>query len=78
MAENPDGPHERIPAWDETADAMLADVDYDADLGKRMADDAIRVANGELSEAEFHERYHEEVKAEFGRDDRPTDPENDD
>lgn len=47
--------------------------EYDEDLGRRMARDAQRVSNGELSEAEFHEKYHEEVKAEFGRDDRPID-----
>ena len=36
-----------------------------------MARDARRVSDGELSEAEFHEQYHEAVLAEFGRDDRP-------
>nr|WP_071933366.1 4Fe-4S ferredoxin N-terminal domain-containing protein [Halodesulfurarchaeum formicicum] len=45
--------------------------DYDEDLGRRMARDARRVSDGELSEAEFHEKYHEEVLEEFGRDDRP-------
>lgn len=42
-----------------------------------MARDAIRVTMGELSEAEFHEKYHEEVLEEFGVDDRPTAPGND-
>ncbi|MDR5656570.1 4Fe-4S ferredoxin N-terminal domain-containing protein [Halodesulfurarchaeum sp. HSR-GB] len=45
--------------------------DYDEDLGRRMARDARRVSDGTLSEAEFHEKYHEEVLEEFGRDDRP-------
>ena len=40
-----------------------------------MARDAIRVSNGELTDAEFHERYHEAVLEEFGEDQRPTKPE---
>lgn len=43
-----------------------------------MARDAIRVTRGELSEAAFHERYHEDVLEEFGVDERPTAPEADD
>jgi molybdopterin-containing oxidoreductase family iron-sulfur binding subunit len=54
----------------EEAERMLADVDYDAELGAAMAEDAQRVVAGELSEAEFHERYHEAVLEEFGRDAR--------
>ena len=46
-------------------------ADFDEELGRRMARDARRVSNGELAEAEFHERYHEAVLEEFGRDDRP-------
>jgi len=38
--------------------------------GVEMAKDAQRVAAGELSEAEFQERYHELVLEEFGEDDR--------
>jgi Fe-S-cluster-containing dehydrogenase component len=52
--------------------AMLEDTEYDADLGMAMARDAMRVTKGELSEAEFHERYHEDVMEEFGEDERPT------
>lgn len=44
---------------------------FDEELGRRMARDAQRVSDGELSEAAFHEKYHEAVLAEFGRDDRP-------
>lgn len=63
------------PEWERIADAVLADGDYDAELGKRMARDAVRVSRGELNEAEFHRKYHEAVLAEFGEDARPTAPE---
>jgi hypothetical protein len=63
------------PDWEVTADDILADSPHDADLGKRMARDAIRVSRGELSDEEFHRRYHEDVVAEFGEDSRPTAPE---
>jgi hypothetical protein len=66
------------PEWDAIADDILADGEYDADLGKRMARDAVRVSNGDLDEAEFHRKYHEEVLAEFGEDSRPTAPEGSD
>ncbi|WP_200531694.1 4Fe-4S ferredoxin N-terminal domain-containing protein [Halorubrum sp. LN27] len=58
--------------FDEWAEDRLADVEYDTELGKEMGKDAIRLARGEMSEAAFNEKYHEEVKAEFGIDDRPT------
>ncbi|WP_018258787.1 4Fe-4S ferredoxin N-terminal domain-containing protein [Halomicrobium katesii] len=67
--------HEPIPEWDEAADEILDGCGYDPDLGKRMAEDAIKITNGELTEQEFHEKYHEEVKTEFGTDERPTKPE---
>ncbi|UWG46610.1 hypothetical protein HSRCO_2888 [Halanaeroarchaeum sp. HSR-CO] len=54
------------------ATAILADSDHDTDLGLRLARDAIRVANGDLDEATFHDRHHEAVLAEFGVDDRPV------
>jgi len=64
-----------IDEWEDEA-AMLDDVEYDTDLGVEMARDAIRVANGELTDAEFHEKYHEDVLEEFGEDKRrPTEPE---
>jgi hypothetical protein len=63
------------PEWESIADQILVDGDYDPDLGKRMARDAVRVANGDLDEGEFHRKYHDEVVEEFGRDDRPTAPE---
>jgi hypothetical protein len=46
---------------------------FDEELGRQMARDARRVSDGELSEAAFHEKYHEAVVEEFGRDDRPLD-----
>jgi len=51
---------------------MLEDTEYDADLGMEMAEDAMRLIQGELSEAEFHEKYNEAVVEEFDVDDRPT------
>ncbi|AFK19897.1 hypothetical protein E6P09_00650 [Haloferax mediterranei ATCC 33500] len=64
-----------LPEWEAEAKQILDGVDYDADLGLRMARDAIRVSNGELTDEAFHEKYHEEVLAEFGEDSRPTRPE---
>ena len=64
-----------LPEWESEALDILDGVEYDAELGMRMARDAIRVSNGELTDAEFHEKYHEEVIAEFGEDSRPTEPE---
>ena len=58
--------------WEDELEEMLDDTEYDTDLGMEMAQDAMRVTKGELSEAEFHERYHEDVMAEFDVDDRPT------
>jgi hypothetical protein len=64
-----------LPEWEAEAADILDGAEYDADLGMRMARDAIRVSNGEMSDAAFHEKYHEEVLAEFGEDSRPTRPE---
>ncbi|MEF8824996.1 MAG: 4Fe-4S ferredoxin N-terminal domain-containing protein [Halapricum sp.] len=59
-------------AFDAWAEDRLGDVEYDTELGKEMGKDAIRLARGEISEEAFHEKYHEDVKAEFGLDERPT------
>jgi len=48
------------------------DSEYDQELGRRMGIDAMRVANGELDEQEFHEKYEEELIAEFGDDYSPA------
>ena len=65
-------PEPGSPEWHQWASEQLADADYDSDLGHRMAEDALRVADGELSKAQFHERYSDEIEAEFGVDERPT------
>lgn len=56
----------------EEAKRILEGGEYDADLGFEMARDAVQVANGDLAEETFQERYHDAVVAEFGVDDRPT------
>lgn len=48
------------------------DSEYDQELGRRMGIDAMRVANGELDEQAFHEKYEEELIAEFGEDYSPA------
>ncbi|WP_226482987.1 4Fe-4S ferredoxin N-terminal domain-containing protein [Natrinema amylolyticum] len=58
--------------WEDELETMLDDTEYDSDLGMEMAQDAMRVTKGELSEAEFHEKHHEDVMEEFGEDERPT------
>jgi hypothetical protein len=54
---------------------LFADETHSAgdedDLPRRMGRDARRVSRGELSEAEFYERYHEAVVERFGFDRRP-------
>jgi len=57
--------------WEAEMRAMLEDGDYDAELGMQMAKDAQRLVAGEITEDEFHDRYHEAVVEEFGEDDRP-------
>ena len=58
--------------WESQLTAMLDETEYDTELGLDMARDAQRLVAGELTEAEFHEKYHEQVLAEFGEDERPT------
>ncbi|AOW80729.1 4Fe-4S ferredoxin [Halodesulfurarchaeum formicicum] len=53
---------------DDVVGDILADVDADETLGKQMATDARRVSAGELSRAEFEDRYAEDVAEEFGTD----------
>lgn len=48
------------------------DCPYDQELGRRMGIDAMRVASGELDEREFHEKYEDELVAEFGDDYTPA------
>ena len=58
--------------FDEWAEERLGDVEFDTELGKEMGKDAIRLARGEITQEEFNEKYHEDVLAEFGVDERPT------
>lgn len=59
------------PEWEEQAKQLLAAAQYDPDLGKQAAKDALRLVGGELSEAEFHQKHHEAYLKEFGVDKRP-------
>ena len=51
---------------------MLDETEYDTELGMQMAEDSMRLIQGEISEAEFHEKYNDAVIEEFEVDDRPT------
>ncbi|MCU4751298.1 4Fe-4S dicluster domain-containing protein [Halobacteria archaeon AArc-curdl1] len=57
--------------WEKEMRAMLDDTEYDTDLGMEMAEDAMRLVAGEITEEEFHTEYHDAVTEEFGTDDRP-------
>jgi hypothetical protein len=48
------------------------DSEYDQELGRRMGVDAMRVANGELDEEAFHEKYESELIDEFGEEYSPA------
>lgn len=58
-------------AGDELTNLGESPPQFDEELGRRMARDAQRVSDGELSESEFHDKYHDAVIEEFGSDDRP-------
>lgn len=49
------------------------DREYDQELGRKLGDAARKVQAGEMTEAEFHDRFHEDLLAEVGVDDRPLD-----
>lgn len=68
--EGPPAPDD--PEWDAWAEEKLADVEFDTQLGKEMARDALRLGDGDLTKAEFHDKYGDAVEAEFGVDERPT------
>jgi len=53
-------------------DVDLESAEYDQELGRRMGEDARRVAEGEMSQQEFYEKYHEDVLEEFGEDKRDS------
>jgi hypothetical protein len=58
--------------WEDVARDMLSESPYDTELGVQMARDAIRVSNGEMSDAEFDEKYQAEIREEFGEETIPT------
>ncbi len=58
--------------WEAEMESVLEETEYDTELGLEMAKDAQRLVAGDLSEAEFYERYHGAVVEEFGVDDRPV------
>ncbi len=66
----PPDPNE--PGWDDWVEEQLDGSGFDIQLGREMAEDALSIAKGGLSKAEFHERYTEAVQSEFGIDERPT------
>ena len=66
-----DEPHESTST--PLGDVVEAERSFDQELGKAMGEAARKLQSGELSEAEFYEQFHEDVLAEFGRDDRPID-----
>jgi molybdopterin-containing oxidoreductase family iron-sulfur binding subunit len=51
--------------WEEEMKERLAETEYDADLGMDMAEDAMRLVQGEITEAEFQSKYHDAVVEEF-------------
>ncbi|WP_411966011.1 4Fe-4S dicluster domain-containing protein [Haloferax sp. YSMS24] len=51
---------------------ILAEVEFDTDLGVAMAEDAKRVSRGELSGDEYWDKYDAAAEAEFGDDYRNT------
>ena len=57
--------------WQDELEESLEETEYDTELGMEMARDAQRLVAGELTEAEFYDRYHDAVVEEFGEDDRP-------
>ena len=62
-------------AWEAWATEVVDGTGFDVELGVGLARDAQRVARGEMTEAEYQDKYHEAVLDEFGVDDRPTAPE---
>ena len=67
-----DGFHPLGERWEAELESMLEETEYDTELGFEMAEDAQRLVAGELTDAEFHAKYHERVLEEFGEDERPT------
>lgn len=47
---------------------------FDEELGKAMGEAARKLQAGEMTEAEFYEQFHDDVIEEFGVDNRPIVP----
>ena len=60
------------PGWSDWVDGHISETEYDETLARKLAEDAYRVRDGDLSAEAFQERYHEEMLAEFGLDERAT------
>ncbi|QSG09202.1 4Fe-4S ferredoxin N-terminal domain-containing protein [Halapricum desulfuricans] len=65
-----DADHESPP--DAIPDTDLAADEFDQELGEQLGRDAQRYAEGEMSEDEFYEKYHDALIEEFGEDNRPV------
>ena len=74
MAANGNTPDKFSPEWEEGAKQLLGEGQHNPELGKRAAEDARRLVAGGLTEAEFHQKYHQAYVEEFGVDDRPIRP----
>jgi molybdopterin-containing oxidoreductase family iron-sulfur binding subunit len=72
-SDQPAVPFSDVDSTDEFGDPEA----FDQDLGRRMGEDAQRLADGELTEAEFYEKYHDAIVEEFGEDKRPVSSESD-
>jgi hypothetical protein len=68
---DPDGEGEFPLEAEVAAEVPATEDEFDQELGRRMGRDAQRVADGELTQQEFYDKYHEEVLEEFGEDKRP-------
>lgn len=56
---------------EERTKQLLRGAQFDAEMGREAARDALRVTSGEMSEAEFYQKYHRAYLKEFGIDLRP-------
>lgn len=59
--------------YEERMRVLLEDTEYDTELGLEMSRDAQRLVAGDITEAEFYEKYHDAVVEEFGEDERGID-----
>ena len=65
MSTEDDSFHPMGSDWEEEMKERLEETEYDADLGMEMAEDAMRLVQGEITEEEFQDRYHDAVVDEF-------------